>query len=450
MASLDTPYKSTWNKNKKTSNTYNKSPLTSPTGYDTYGLLGGQSIYTNYGQPAVSNSNKKNEEVVGPKPAPTLASYPTSKKSSGSSGGSTVSSYSGTLRPYLDAMLSAFNQGADANKALAKQTYDVTIGNLGDALNRAQQTYDQRIRDIRESLNRAQGSYDTGAATAREDYTITEGNLKRALERFQAQNAKNVENQRKSYLTDQAALESARLEADRQTRIDAAARGLGGSGLQQLAQLQNLLNQGQDISNLATENQGVLDKLRTQLIEAEEDTASDIAEAARKRDNTLKTLQTILDNAKADASTQESDALTALDNAKAARETGAQNAWTVYENALKGINADLAKSIADAEYNFGQNAYSSSQRGTGSSSLNEASILASAYGALEQDFDTDLAAIYRGKGSAKKKAEAAESLYDAYKKKSSELYGGYGSNYKSLQDINLSNFKTLKDYYKNK
>ena len=30
------------------SNKYNKSPLTSPTGYDTYGLLGGSSVYTKY------------------------------------------------------------------------------------------------------------------------------------------------------------------------------------------------------------------------------------------------------------------------------------------------------------------------------------------------------------------------------------------------------------------
>ena len=64
--------------------------------------------------PTKSTTNNTNK-VSNP---PSLVSYPTSNKSSGSSGGSTVSSYSGTLRPYLDAMLSAFNQGADANKAL--------------------------------------------------------------------------------------------------------------------------------------------------------------------------------------------------------------------------------------------------------------------------------------------------------------------------------------------
>ena len=289
-------------------------------------------------------------------------------------------------------MLSAFNQGAEANKALAKSTYDSKVNNLNEILRQA-----------------------------RENYEFTKGDLETSLRRYQEQNARNVENQRKAYLTDQAALESARLEADRQTRIDAAARGLGGSGLQQLAQLQNLLNQGQDISNLATSNEDVLDKLRTQLAEQTED-----------------------------INTKKEQARRVLEAAETSNKTGLNELLDAYNAQIQGINADLARNIADAEYNFGQNAYSASRSGTGSSSLNEASILASAYGALEQDFDTDLAAIYRGKGSSKDKAEAAENLYDTYKKKSSELYGGYGSNYKSLQDINLSNFKTLKDYYKNK
>ena len=371
------------------SNKYNKSPLTSPTGYDTYGLLGGSSVYTKYSTPVTTTKKKTTPTKKETKPV--LASYPKSSGGS-SSGGSTVSSYSGTLRPYLDAMLSAFNQGAEANKALAKSTYDSKVNNLNEILRQA-----------------------------RENYEFTKGDLETSLRRYQEQNARNVENQRKAYLTDQAALESARLEADRQTRIDAAARGLGGSGLQQLAQLQNLLNQGQDISNLATSNEDVLDKLRTQLAEQTED-----------------------------INTKKEQARRVLEAAETSNKTGLNELLDAYNAQIQGINADLARNIADAEYNFGQNAYSASRSGTGSSSLNEASILASAYGALEQDFDTDLAAIYRGKGSSKDKAEAAENLYDTYKKKSSELYGGYGSNYKSLQDINLSNFKTLKDYYKNK
>lgn len=292
-----------------------------------------------------------------------LKAYTSSGSTGSSSGGGTVAtpSYETTVKPYLDAMVAAYGQGADANRATALSTYNATINNLNDILKQAQQGYDITLRDAEQALQRAQESYDTGAANAREDYSITEGNLRRALERFQAQNAKSVENQRKSYLTDQAALESARLEADRQTRIDAAARGLGGSGLQQLAQLQNLLNQGQDISNLATENQGVLDKLRTQLIEAEEDTASDISEAARKRDNTLNSLLTALNTTKAEHTDRVADALQVLQNAQATNKTKLQDALEAYNASVQGIDANLANQVANAYYSYGQDKYSADQ-----------------------------------------------------------------------------------------
>ena len=340
----------------------------------------------------------KKSTITVQQPLKSYTSSGSGSSGSGSSGGGvTTSSYETTVKPYLDAMVAAYGQGADANRATALSTYNATINNLNDILKQAQQgyditlrnaetalgqatdTYNTKIRDLEEVLKRAQGIYDTGAANALENYSVTESNLKKALERFQAQNAKDVENQRKSYLTDQAALESARLEADRQTRIDAAARGLGGSGLQQLAQLQNLINQGQDISDLATGNQEVLDKLRTQLAEAEEDTASDIKEAERVKANTLNSLLTTLQNTQADVASGKADALRELDyakntnqsaledalqvlqNAQATNKTKLQDALEAYNASVQGIDANLSNQVAQAYYGYGQDQYSADQ-----------------------------------------------------------------------------------------
>lgn len=137
-------------------------------------------------------------------------------------------------------------------------------------------------------------SYEQGAQTqrdiAKQTYNTKREDLLTSLKRFQEQNAKDVANQQKSYLSNQASLESAIAQADRQNRISAAARGLGGSGLQQLAQLQNLLSQGQTISNMATENQGAMDKLRTLMSNMQEDTKTAEARALADYNNTLNSI----------------------------------------------------------------------------------------------------------------------------------------------------------------
>ena len=166
------------------------------------------------------------------------------------------SSFGGGGMIDISNILRAYEEGAEANRNVVKQTYE----------------------------------------TARND-------LLTSLKRFQEQNAKDVQNQQRAYLSNQASLESAIAQADRQNRISAAARGLGGSGLQQLAQLQNLLSQGQTISNMATENESVMDKLRTLLRNTEEDTNKKL-----------------------------------------------ENALTTYNNALSSINSDLAMNKANIEY----------------------------------------------------------------------------------------------------
>ena len=227
-------------------------------------------------------------------------------------------------------MLKAYNQLADADKAAAKQTYDTTRSDL-----------------------------------------LT------SLKRFQEENALNQENQRKAYLSGQASLESAREQADRQTRISAASRGLGGSGLQQLAQLQNLINQGQDISDLATSNQSAMDKLRTLLTQKEEDTDKALA-----------------------------------------------NANTTYENALKQINANLAANIANAEIQRA-NSYVAPTGGSAAENQAYAGSAITAMQNVEGNFKDAVENIVNGKGSKSDKNKNLSNLYTQYKSAMRDVYSEY-------------------------
>ena len=258
----------------------------------------------------VKKTNSANNKNVASLAYPTLASY----TGGGSSGGSS----------YLSGLISAYNQSADADRALAQQVYDTTVRNLNTALGRAEE------------------SYNTGVNNANRAYDTTASSLLRSLERFQNENKKNVELQKRNYLSEQAALEDARFVADRQNRISAASRGIGGSGLQQLAQLQTLLSQGQDISELALANRNTLGDLREQLIEAQEDYDTDLANAQATRDDTLASLLTALNNAREDNTNNLNDAL------------------RTYQNTLNSINANLADKTATARANAAASSSSNS------------------------------------------------------------------------------------------
>lgn len=155
--------------------------------------------------------------------------------------------------------------------------------------------------DISGLLAAYQAQADADKATAKQTYDTTRNDLLTSLKRFQEQNAKDVQNQQRSFLSNQAALESALSQADRQNRISSAARGLSGSGLQQLAQLQNLMSQGQDISDLATDNSQKMDTLRKALQEYETDTDTKLNSALNIYNNALNSIEANLAKSKADA-----------------------------------------------------------------------------------------------------------------------------------------------------
>ena len=155
--------------------------------------------------------------------------------------------------------------------------------------------------DISGLLAAYQAQADADKATAKQTYDTTRNDLLTSLKRFQEQNKKDVENQQRSFLSNQAALESALSQADRQNRISNSARGLSGSGLQQLSQLQNLMAQGQDISDLATNNSQKMDTLRKALQEYETDTDTKLNSALNIYNNALQSIEANLAKSKADA-----------------------------------------------------------------------------------------------------------------------------------------------------
>lgn len=263
-----------------------------------------------------------------------------------------VSSSGGVYRPDTSQAIAAYNKQAEANRAAAKTQYDTTINDLVTKMNR-----------------------------------------------FRESNEKSRINQKQSYLANQSAIDTAKAQADRQSRISNAARGLGGSGLQNIAEIQNELGVQGDISKLAGENQFVMDDLTSQLKQAEEDT-----------------------------------------------ERGKTNAKRVYDDSLRSIASDLANRIAQVNYEA-DNIYNQSLANARSSASNRAMELATTmYGLLNNSSgglvnqiknmsQKDLAGFYGLASNASKKA-IANKIYNTYADQLSSLQGlDYGLYQEALSNL---------------
>lgn len=301
------------------------------------------------------------------------ANYPT--LSGGGAGGSSSSSYvdpSGMID--ISNMLKAYEDAAAANKAVAEQSYN----------------------------------------TRRND-------LLTSLKRYQEQNAQDVAAQQKTYLSNQALVESAIAEADRQNRISASARGLGGSGLQQLAQLQTLLSQGQTISDMATENQETVNNLRKVLANYDEDTQTALADLEKTRENTIRGIESDLGTNKASLEYQ-------------AREKAADR-----------VHAQQMAEAATAAQIAMQNAQFEAKAREDERALN------SQLATLAKNYENEMSAIDSMSSSAlkdaygtKKASEAKKSLYDTYYSGLGDILNAYSVGGTSLAQ---SQYDTLSNLY---
>ena len=275
--------------------------------------------------------------------------------------------------------------------------------------------------DISNMLKAYEDAAAANRAVVEQSYSERRNDLLTSLKRFQEQNAKDVASQQKTYLANQALVESAIAEADRNNRISAAARGLGGSGLQQLSQLQTLMSQGQTISDLATQNQDVVNNLREVLANYDEDTQTALADLVKTKENSLKGIESDLGTNKASLEYQ-------------AREKAADRAHA----------QQMAESATAAQIAM-QNAQFEAQAAADERALNsQLATLAKNYENEMSAIDTMSASALKDAYGTKKASEAKKSLYNTYYSGLGEILNAYSVGGTSLAQ---SQYDTLSSLY---
>lgn len=134
-------------------------------------------------------------------------------------------------------------------------------------------------------LYKAYGEQAASSRAALEAATRTKkADLATSIKRLREDIAESKRRKQEAYQGTRADIEEAGFMATRANRASAAARGLSGSGLEQLSQLQQMIRQGRTISQEAGEQAIVQEELREELTEGEEDYTkglSDLTEAEK-------------------------------------------------------------------------------------------------------------------------------------------------------------------------
>ena len=235
-----------------------------------------------------------------------------------------------------------------------------------------------------------------------------------SLKRFQEANAENMRVQQQDYNSARSTLEDESFMNQRGTVANAAARGLGGSGLQQLAQLQNRLAAGKNVSALAQKNQTAQDALRRALAQEQEDYDTKVS-------NLNKNLEQAIINAQ---------------NQTAAKINEANSATTNIINELI-YNEQVRQANARA------------------SASNAAANIEAQIAALQGDYDSKIGNLRALENDVERQLKNASSKEDAKKilnKSLSSLFTkdyGLGSDYIDLANQRLNNLYNLySKYYK--
>ena len=195
--------------------------------------------------------------------------------------------------------------------------------------------------------------------TLRTSSEQSRNDLLTSLKRFQESNAESMKMQQQDYDAARAALEDETFMNQRNSIASTASRGLGGSGLQQLAQLQNRLAAGKNVSTLSQKNQTIQDSLRKALANQEQDTNTQLANLTANLENAIikEQNQTAAKVNEANTSTtnlinnliyneqvRQAEARERAANAAAnlnAQRAALQNQYSSGVNALKGLEKNL-------------------------------------------------------------------------------------------------------------
>lgn len=235
-----------------------------------------------------------------------------------------------------------------------------------------------------------------------------------SLKRFQEANAESMRTQQQDYNSARSTLEDESFMNQRGTVANAAARGLGGSGLQQLAQLQNRLAAGKNVSALAQKNQTAQDALRRALAQEQEDYDTKVS-------NLNKNLEQAIINAQ---------------NQTAAKINEANSATTNIINELI-YNEQVRQANARA------------------SASNAAANLEAQIAALQGDYNSNISNLKAFENSVEQQLKSASSKKEAQAILNNSLNSlfttdfGLGSNYTDLANQRLNNLYNLYSrYYK--
>lgn len=272
-----------------------------------------------------------------------------------------------------------------------------------------------------------------------------------SLKRFQEDTAKARSQQQSSFNANRADLEAQAFMANRAAMQSAASRGLGGSGLQQLAQLQNLINQSGEVNELATGNTEALNTLAQNLARQEQDTTTNINNIVKEMQNKKESLTTEQKNTLSALLSEEVNNLNKIEtNTTSLKEelkyqeaVRAENARVQAEQFaanLKAQNASIAanqamynqqlqaenKAIADSTISGLAAAvtdYSNLIKSASNSSTSKkpATALAENNKAVQAQYDaaiSALASIYAGSG-------LSQSYLDTYRKQLDSVYSQY-------------------------
>lgn len=350
---------------------------------------------------------------------------------------STTNNNTSTLLRSVATPLQSYN--TDFTNSDAYKTLQSSLGSLNAAANPIDLS--GIIADYNKNNQATINTYNKALSdtinTLKTSNTQSRNDLLTSLKRFQEANAENMRMQQQDFNASRASLEDESFMNQRNTLANTSSRGLGGSGLQQLAQLQNRLAAGKNISTLAQKNQTAQDALRKALTQQQEDTTTNLSK-----------LEANLANA-----------ITQAQNDTAAKINAANTANTnlinnlIYNEQVRQRNAQAQASSARANLN---SLLSNMKQGV--------TTLQGAQKSFANDLESTVNSYLNSKGkssveklSSKQKNELSNnlsSLYNAYVTRVGgdlENYGNVAASYgldNSYTDTALSNLNQIYNRYK--
>lgn len=175
---------------------------------------------------------------------------------------------------------------------------DIAIGSAGGSGSSGGGAYKPDVSALLDSYNQQNEAANQAAKTK---YDITKNNLIESLKRYQESNMKQQQQQQQDLLNTQSELENIGAAQSREARINAGTRGLSGSGIQQLNQLQRLASQGNKVTDVASKNTEALTKLNDALVSKQEKTDEALADALNTYTNAVNKANTAYGDRAADA-----------------------------------------------------------------------------------------------------------------------------------------------------